>query len=72
MTVEAAGTQARLAGEIKAAIAGGVTPAQLSARTVVGFYAVQLAASLGGRLDLSDESAGMVRFQTVFAPARAA
>ena|SRR5437870_2668281 len=68
MTVEAAGTQARLAGEIKAAIAGGVAPAQLSARTVVGFYAVQLAASLGGRLDLSEEGAGMVRFQTVFAP----
>jgi histidine phosphotransferase ChpT len=70
MTVEATGTQARLAGEIKAAIAGSVAPAQLSARTVVAFYATQLAASLGGRLDLSEEGAGTVRFQTVFAPAR--
>ena len=72
MTIEAAGPQVRLSGEIKAAIAGNVAPAQLSARTVVGYYVTQLIASLGGRLDLADEGAGTIRFQTVFNASRSA
>jgi histidine phosphotransferase ChpT len=69
--IEATGPQARLSGETKAAIAGTIAPAQLSARTVVGYYVTQLVAGLGGRLELSDEGAGTIRFQTVFNPPRA-
>jgi histidine phosphotransferase ChpT len=70
IAIEATGPQARLTGEIKAAIAGAVAPAQLTARTVVGYYATQLVTSLGGRLDLGDEGAGTIRFQAAFAAAK--
>ena len=71
IAIEATGPQARLSGETKAAIAGSVAPAQLSARTVVGYYVTQLIAGLGGRLDLVDEGAGTIRFLAAFAPPRA-
>ena len=70
--IEATGPQAKLSGETKAAIAGIVSAAQLSARTVVGYYVAQLMTSLGGRLDLADEGAGTIRFQGVFNPPRSA
>lgn len=72
IAIEATGPQARLSAETKAAVAGGVDPAQLSARTVVGHYVAQLAASLGGRLELSDEGSGTVRLQTSLPAARPA
>ncbi len=65
--IEAKGPQARLSGETTAAIADTVLPAQLSARTVVGYYVRQLITSLGGRLDVVDEGAGTIHFRTVFA-----
>jgi hypothetical protein len=70
--VEAMGRQARLSGETKAAMAGAVAPAQLSARTVLGYYVTQLITGLGGQLELSDEGAGTIRFQTLFSPSRSA
>ena len=72
IAIEATGPQARLSAETKAAAAGGVDPAQLSARTVVGHYVAQLAKSLGGRLELSDEGAGTVRLQTSLPAAQSA
>jgi histidine phosphotransferase ChpT len=70
--IEAMGRQARLSGETKAAMAGAVAPAQLSARTVLGYYVTQLITGLGGQLELSDEGAGTIRFQTLFSPPRSA
>ena len=67
VTMEASGPQARLPAETKAAMAGSVAPAQLTARTVVGYYVMQLAGGIGAKLDMADEGAGTVRFQTVFA-----
>src|SRR5579871_1792592 len=58
------GPQARLSAETKAAIAGSVTAAQLTARTVVGYYVVQLANGLGAKLELGEEGNGTVRFHT--------
>ena len=69
VTIEASGPQARLSAETKAAIAGSVAPAQLTARTVVGYYVTLLANELGARLEIADD-AGMVRFQTVFAASK--
>jgi histidine phosphotransferase ChpT len=70
IAIEATGPQARLTGEIKSAIAGAVAPSQLTARTVVGYYATQLVNALGGRLDLAEEGGGTIRFQAAFTPAR--
>jgi histidine phosphotransferase ChpT len=70
--IEAMGRQARLSGETKAAMAGAVAPAQLSARTVLGYYVTQLITGLGGQLELSDEGAGTIRFQTLFSPPKSA
>ena len=67
VTMEASGPQARLPVETKAAMNGSVAPAQLTARTVVGYYVMQLASGIGAKLDMTDESAGTVRFQTAFA-----
>jgi hypothetical protein len=53
-------------------MAGAVAPAQLSARTVLGYYVTQLITGLGGQLELSDEGAGTIRFQTLFSPSRSA
>jgi hypothetical protein len=66
VTIEASGPQARLSAETKAAVTGSVAPAQLTARTVVGYYVMQLANGLGGRLEMIDDG-GAVRFQIVFA-----
>jgi histidine phosphotransferase ChpT len=66
VAIEASGPQARLSAETKAAVAGSVAPAQLTARTVVGYYVMQLANGLGGRLEMIDDG-GAVRFQIVFA-----
>jgi histidine phosphotransferase ChpT len=65
VTIDASGPQARLSAETKAAISGSVAPAQLTARTVVGYYVTQLANGVGARLEMADEG-GVVRFQTVF------
>ena len=64
------GPQARLSAETKAAIAGSVTAAQLTARTVVGYYVVQLANGLGAKLELGEEGNGTVRFHTAFVPGK--
>lgn len=66
VTIEASGPQARLSVETKAAVAGSVAPAQLTARTVVGYYVTQLANGLGARLEMTDDG-GAVRFQIAFA-----
>src|SRR5690348_10202947 len=70
IAIDANGPQARLAAETKAAIAGSVAPAQLTARTVVGYYVAQLAKALGAKLELGEEGNGTVRFSTVFAPGK--
>ena len=70
IAIDANGPQARLPAETKAAIAGSVTAAQLTARTVVGYYVVQLASGLGAKLELGEEGNGTVRFQTAFAPGK--
>lgn len=70
IAIDASGPQARLAAETKSAIAGSVAPAQLTARTVVGYYVVQLAHALGAKLELGEETAGTVRFTTAFAPGK--
>ncbi len=67
IALDASGPQARLPAETKAAIAGSVAPAQLTARTVVGYYVAQLAHALGAKLELGEETNGTVRFNTVFA-----
>jgi histidine phosphotransferase ChpT len=72
VSVEATGPQARLAGEAKSAMTGAIAPAQLTARTVVGYYVVQLISGLGGKLELSEEGTGMVRLQATFPAARPA
>jgi histidine phosphotransferase ChpT len=64
LAVEATGPQARLAPELKAAMGGSAAPASLTARTVVAYYAGQLAAGLGGRLEAIDHGSGAVRLQT--------
>jgi histidine phosphotransferase ChpT len=64
LAVEATGPQARLATELKSAMGGAATPASLTARTVVAYYAGQLATGLGGRLEAIDHGSGAVRLQT--------
>jgi histidine phosphotransferase ChpT len=64
VAVEATGPQARLPSELKSVISGPATSAALTARTVGAYYAAQLAAGLGGRLDAVDQMPGMVRLQT--------
>jgi histidine phosphotransferase ChpT len=64
LAVEATGPQARLAPELKAAMSGTATPASVTARTVVAYYAGQLAAGLGGRLEAIDHGSGAIRLQT--------
>jgi hypothetical protein len=49
---------------LKSVISGPATSAALTARTVGAYYAAQLAAGLGGRLDAVDQMPGMVRLQT--------
>jgi histidine phosphotransferase ChpT len=66
--IDATGPQARVSGDTKAAITGALSPVELSARTILGYYVTQLVTSLGGRLDLADEGAGEIRFQMVFTP----
>jgi len=70
ITADATGSQARLSAETKSAIAGAIPPAALTARTIVGYFVAQLSASLGGRLEITDEGVGKVRLQVTFTGGR--
>ncbi len=67
LAIVAKGDGARLRPDVAQALAA-ADPDQVSARNVHGHYAAVLAASLGGRLEVSDAVADEVRLMSVFPP----
>jgi hypothetical protein len=65
LAVDCKAPHARLTPELKAAILASSPSADLTARTVVGYYAALLAVELGGRLDIPEESPDRVYLEAI-------
>ena len=63
--VVALGSGARFKAEVREAMAPGASEADLSARTVHGYFAARLAASLGAVIEVSDGTENEVQLATV-------
>ena len=72
LAVDCKAPHARLTPELKAAILASSPSADLTARTVVGYYAALLAVELGGRLDIPEESPDRVYLETSLGAAQPA
>ncbi|HZT19000.1 MAG TPA: histidine phosphotransferase family protein [Dongiaceae bacterium] len=70
LAVDSTGPQARMTPEVKSALLGSTPLSDLTARTIVGYFAAQLAAGLGGRLEVVEASPDRVRMQTALGPLR--
>jgi histidine phosphotransferase ChpT len=62
VTVKAAGDAINLAAELRAILGGTVAVADLSARSVHGYYTAKLAEALGAKLSLAEPQAGVAVF----------
>lgn len=62
VTVKAAGDAVNLTQELRAVIRGTVAVADLSARSVHGYYTAKLAEALGAKLSLAEPQAGVAVF----------
>lgn len=69
LAVDCKAPHARLTPELKAAILATSAPADLTARTVVGYYAALLAIELDGRLGVPEESADRVYLEATLGTA---
>ncbi len=65
IAVTARGNGARLRDDLAQALAAGVTPDQLNARNVHGYFAQCLAAAAGGRIEVETDDGCEVRFATI-------
>jgi histidine phosphotransferase ChpT len=66
LAVDCKAPHARLTPELKTAILASSLPLDLTARTVVGYYAALLAIELGGRLELPEESGDRIYLEARF------
>jgi hypothetical protein len=64
LSVDCSAPQARVTPELKAAMLLTAPLGELTARTVVGYYAALLAVELGGHLDIAQESPDRIRHES--------